>query len=278
MTPERVLAEHLRRRLLRLRVRGPVGEGAPLLRGDGLEFAELRGYAEGDDHRRIDWAATARSGELQTRVMLEESGLTLACAVDLGPRMALGRHRPLAESARELVRLWLGAARDRDRVALVVGSTAVRVGSLRGERAAAASLGHLGAKEDAFASMDGSTLAYLDATLPHGAALLLVGESYAVESLLGDPHLARLPRRCWCAAMIARDPWSGGLPLRGSVPLRDAVDGTVRVLRIDRAAAARHAEACERRERTIVERMERLGWRVHLFNEATSAAELLAAC
>jgi len=41
-------------------------------------FDRLRGYAEGDDPRRIDWSATARIGSLQTRVYLEETVLVLA--------------------------------------------------------------------------------------------------------------------------------------------------------------------------------------------------------
>jgi uncharacterized protein (DUF58 family) len=35
---------------------------------DGLAFSQLREYVQGDDPRRIDHAATARAGTLQTRV------------------------------------------------------------------------------------------------------------------------------------------------------------------------------------------------------------------
>jgi uncharacterized protein (DUF58 family) len=50
--------------------------------GDGFVFAQLRSYAEGDDPRRIDHAATARVGALQTRVYVEETALVLAAIVD----------------------------------------------------------------------------------------------------------------------------------------------------------------------------------------------------
>ncbi|TAM74500.1 DUF58 domain-containing protein [bacterium] len=277
MEQMRALSDHLRRRLLRLRARGPAGEGLPLLRGDGLEFAELRAYAEGDDPRRIDWAATARTGALQTRVMLEESGLALACAVDGGPRMALGRRRPLQAAALDLAELWLGAVRGRDRLWLAAGGEAVALGTLRGERAAALGSMHLRAGFNGRA-IDAGTLAYLDSTLPAGAVLLLVGECYGLEALLDDRHLARLPQRRWCVAMVAADPWREGIPLRGAVRLRDAAGGSVRTLRIDEAAARRHVQACAQRAAALLERLTRLGWRARLFDESTCAADLLDVC
>ncbi|TAM88477.1 DUF58 domain-containing protein [bacterium] len=277
MEQARALSDHLRRRLLRLRARGPAGEGRPLLRGDGLEFAELRAYAEGDDPRRIDWAATARTGVLQMREMLEESGLALACALDAGPRMALGRRRSLRDAAFDLVALWLGAARGRDQLWLFANGAPVPLGGLRGERAATLAW-KCAAPGANGCAIDAAALAYLDRTLPAGAALLLVGEIYTLEELLGDRHLARLPQRRWCAAMVAADPWREGIPLRGAVRLRDAADGSVRTLWIDEAAARRHAQACAQREAALLERLTGLGWRARLFDETTRAADLLDVC
>ena len=62
----------------RQRPRNPGGGSPVSYRGDGYEFAELRAYVAGDDPRRLDWAATARVGALQTRVILEDVSLTLA--------------------------------------------------------------------------------------------------------------------------------------------------------------------------------------------------------
>jgi uncharacterized protein (DUF58 family) len=64
--------------------------------GDGFAFSQLRAYAEGDDQRRIDHAATARAGALQTRVYLEETVLVLAALADESGSMTVGRRRPLA--------------------------------------------------------------------------------------------------------------------------------------------------------------------------------------
>ena len=86
-----------------------------MYRGDGYEFVELREYVPGDDVRRIDWAATARTAQLQTRVVLEDVALTLSAIVDDSPSMHAGRERPLLESAREAAEAWFGAADGSDR-------------------------------------------------------------------------------------------------------------------------------------------------------------------
>ena len=84
--PVATYATRLRAALLRGRRANVRGGGvASPRRSDGYEFAELRGYVEGDDPRRIDWAATARAGALQTRVVLEDVALVLAAAIDASP-------------------------------------------------------------------------------------------------------------------------------------------------------------------------------------------------
>ncbi|MGC2405207.1 MAG: DUF58 domain-containing protein, partial [Candidatus Cybelea sp.] len=107
----------IREALLRARRRPRhLGAGSPTIyRGDGYEFVELRAYVPGDDVRRIDWAATARSGDLQTRVVLEDVALTLGAIVDTSPSMRVGRRRPLLAAAREALETWFGAATGDDR-------------------------------------------------------------------------------------------------------------------------------------------------------------------
>src|SRR5580692_9234279 len=102
----------IRDALLRARRRPRhIAAGSPTVyRGDGYEFVELRAYVPGDDVRRIDWAATARSGDLQTRVVLEDVALTLAAIVDTSPSMRVGRTRPVLEAGREALQAWFGAA------------------------------------------------------------------------------------------------------------------------------------------------------------------------
>ncbi|WP_295007194.1 DUF58 domain-containing protein [uncultured Dechloromonas sp.] len=58
------------------------GRHASRLRGRGLIFEDLREYRPGDDIRRIDWRATARTGRTHTRVYAEERERPVLLVVD----------------------------------------------------------------------------------------------------------------------------------------------------------------------------------------------------
>lgn len=58
------------------------GRHASRLRGRGLIFEDLREYRPGDDVRRIDWRATARTGRTHTRVYGEERERPVLLVVD----------------------------------------------------------------------------------------------------------------------------------------------------------------------------------------------------
>jgi len=116
---------------------GVRGAGAPVKRrSDGYEFAELRQYVSGDDPRRIDWAATARAGALQTRVVFEDHALTLATALDASASMFVGRKKSNYDLATEAAAFWYGAAIDDDRCARVTRDGLVFARDLRGRVAA----------------------------------------------------------------------------------------------------------------------------------------------
>ena len=54
------------RRGARLGRHGAHGPAPSNVRGRGMEYAESREYAQGDDARHIDWRLTARSGRTST--------------------------------------------------------------------------------------------------------------------------------------------------------------------------------------------------------------------
>lgn len=66
------------------------GRHASRLRGRGLDFEELRHYAEGDDTRAMDWAATARLGTPHVRVYTEERDRNVLLLVDQRQSMFFG--------------------------------------------------------------------------------------------------------------------------------------------------------------------------------------------
>lgn len=59
-------------------------------RGAGIEFADHRAYAPGDDFRHVDWRAYQRLGKLLLRLFEEEQGLPIYLFVDCSRSMAAG--------------------------------------------------------------------------------------------------------------------------------------------------------------------------------------------
>jgi uncharacterized protein (DUF58 family) len=229
-----------------------------MYRGDGYEFVELRAYVPGDDVRRIDWAATARAGDLQTRVVLEDVALTLAAFIDDSASMQVGRTRLLLDAANDALATWFGAAKGGDRALRIwpEGVTPPHVpfeGRFDLER----------------------SLITARAVLPRGAALLAVGDWFDLKPEHGD-LLATLAARCDCTALIARDPWHAGLPLSGFVRIRGAEAGHVRAWIGARERRA-FVNAVQAREAQLHERFEALGWRTGIIEEHDGAAGLLAA-
>jgi uncharacterized protein (DUF58 family) len=247
-----------------------LGAGSPTIyRGDGYEFVELRAYLPGDDVRRIDWAATARSGELQTRVVLEDVALTLAAIVDESPSMRVGRRRPLLDAGREALASWFGAAAGEDRC-IRVSADGITPPAL--QRKTHRPLVVCGRAEPFDAPR---ALRTARAALPRGTALLAIGDWFDLDSTL-DRELADLGASFDCTALIARDPWHDELPLAGIVRMRGAEGGSLRAYVGPRERAA-FRDGVRRREAAIVARFGRANWRTGILHERSGSASLAAA-
>ena len=113
------------RRAARLGRHGVQGHALSNLRGRGMEYAESREYAIGDDARHIDWRLTARSGKAHTKLFqAERERLTLVVA-DTAPALYFGtrvRFKSVQAARAGALAAWL-AVRDGDRVAALRGST-----------------------------------------------------------------------------------------------------------------------------------------------------------
>jgi uncharacterized protein (DUF58 family) len=66
------------------------GEHRTAALGLGTELAQVRDWEPGDDVRRIDWNATARSEAVQVRVDVAERALTSWVLLDVSPSMRFG--------------------------------------------------------------------------------------------------------------------------------------------------------------------------------------------
>lgn len=111
--------------------------------GDGMELAQLRLYEPGDDVRRLDPAASARTGEPHVRLQVPERAVTTWLVLDVSPSMAFGTRGRLKSDVAEGVAEVVGrvGVRRGGRVALVVaGGAEPRILPPRPGRSALAAL------------------------------------------------------------------------------------------------------------------------------------------
>lgn len=173
---------------------GSHGHGLSPLRGRGMEYAESREYARGDDARHIDWRLTARSGRAHTKLFqAERERLTLVVA-DTAPSLYFGtrvRFKSVQAARAGAIAAW-AAVRDGDRLAALRGSSVEPpVPPASGPRGA---LRVLDALVRWYAAPPGED-AGLAMALEHAARLLRPGSRLVV---LADPaSIAALPAEGW---------------------------------------------------------------------------------
>lgn len=170
------------------------GQAPSPQRGRGMEYAESREYAPGDDVRHIDWRVTARSGTPHTKLFqAERERLTLVVA-DTAPALYFGtrvRFKSAQAARAAALATWVAVA-DGDRVAALRGSVAEPpVAPAGGPRGALRVL-------DALVRWYGRPPADdegLDAALEHAARVARPGSRLLV---LADPaSLAAVPDHRW---------------------------------------------------------------------------------
>ena len=179
---------------------GVSGHALSPLRGRGMEYAESREYAIGDDARHIDWRLTARSGKPHTKLFqAERERLTLIVA-DTAPTLYFGtrvRFKSVQAARAGAIAAW-AAVRDGDRIAaLRSGGNEPPVAPAAGARGALRVLDALVrwyAQPPDHAGGDGAALT---TALDHARRLLRPGSRLVV---LADPaSVAAVPAQRWPA-------------------------------------------------------------------------------
>ncbi|HEX4996576.1 MAG TPA: DUF58 domain-containing protein [Terriglobia bacterium] len=95
------------------------GERRAKKRGSGLEFADYRQYAAGDDFRYLDWKAYMRLNRLILRLYEEEEDLPIYFFVDASRSMEFGDPSKLDYARRVAAALCYIALANLDRINLV---------------------------------------------------------------------------------------------------------------------------------------------------------------
>jgi uncharacterized protein (DUF58 family) len=121
LEPEFLRELGLLRRRLKVDVRsGAPGERVGPRRGGSAEFREHRAYAPGDDLRRIDWLAFARSGTPVVKTFRAEEDVVVRLLLDASGSLDFGNPRKMEVSRRIAAALAYLALSDSERVQLLV--------------------------------------------------------------------------------------------------------------------------------------------------------------
>ena len=95
-----------------------VGDQVARTKGEGIELAELRPFSEGDDLRRVNWHASARTGELVVNELHPERNTAVVLLLDTFADLGTARN-PLDECVRAAAALAERYLARRDRVGLL---------------------------------------------------------------------------------------------------------------------------------------------------------------
>jgi len=75
------------------------------IRGEGLDFCEIRPYEAGDDVRKINFSASAKTGDLQTNVFNENKQINVLICVVLSSSLHFGSQRLKSDTIAEIIAL-----------------------------------------------------------------------------------------------------------------------------------------------------------------------------
>ncbi|MBS0225429.1 MAG: DUF58 domain-containing protein [Proteobacteria bacterium] len=117
---------------------GVSGPALAPLRGRGMEYAESREYAVGDDARHMDWRVTARTGRPHTKLFQPERERSSWIVADRAPSLYFGtraRYKSVQAARLGAVAAW-AALNDGDRIGAMCGSASepprMPAGGMRG--------------------------------------------------------------------------------------------------------------------------------------------------
>jgi uncharacterized protein (DUF58 family) len=202
------------------------GEYRSVFRGQGMEFAEVRAYTDGDDYRAIDWNVSARMASPYVKTFDEERELTVLLVVDRSGSEEFGGPVTKAERSVEVAAvLALAAARQNDRVGALVFSGGIDhvIQPRKGRSHALRIIRDLLAfvPDDPRTNIGGA-LAYATQLLRHRAIVVVLSDFRAPG---WEEPLARMARKHEVVAITVDDPRESVLPPAGWLELRDVETG-----------------------------------------------------
>ncbi|MCO5762804.1 MAG: DUF58 domain-containing protein [Chromatiaceae bacterium] len=240
---------------------------ASVFRGAGVNFEEVREYAEGDDIRYMDWKVTARINEPHLKVFREERERSVMLCVDRGPHMSFGTRGTFksVQAARAAALIGWAASRLNDRVGgLVFGDPIAGLQHFRparGRRALWQLLRALtvpGAEKEASIDCLGMALRRATSGIPTGSLVFIIADLNR-DPLELEPILGTLIQRNGVALIPVDDPADWEIPAMG-VTTFTGTDGTLIEIDTDDPQARLEYLETWKERRTILRAMSyRLG-------------------
>ena len=244
------------------------GDYRTLLRGTGMDLADLREYQHHDDVRHIDWNVTARLQLPHVRVFTEDREMNAWFLLDLSPSMDFGsgEQRKRQVSAEFVAVLARILTRHGNRVgAMLYGSGVDAVIPARGGRQHVLQLLHTLQTRPEQPDNKNSGPTRLDELLDSAANLvrrrstIFVLSDFISEAGWEKP-LGRLALRHEVVAVRLLDPLELDLPDLGLIPIRDAETGEQLLVDThDAGFRKRFARIAAQREATLRESLTRAG-------------------
>jgi len=254
------------RRLLAIDAQRHAGPRASAARGQGMDYAESRRYAPGDDVRRIDWRVTARTGRAHTKLFEPERGNDVYSIVDQRTPMCFGTRAAFKSVVAAEVAALAGwaAAEGGDRFgALIAGAheTIIRVGAAEGSAPALCAALVAIPSDDAALAVQApgeaapGTQAALDRLAARAAGEAAIGTRFVVVSDFADADEAvaravkMLQARGDVVLVWVFDPMEVRLPPPARYPLTDGREHLVLDTTPASVRAAHARDIAARRER-----------------------------
>ncbi|RYX94644.1 MAG: DUF58 domain-containing protein [Comamonadaceae bacterium] len=206
------------------------GDYRTLMRGTGMDLADLREYQLHDDVRHIDWNVTARLQQPHVRVFTEDREMNAWFLLDLSPSVDFGSGnlRKRHVSAGFVALLARILTRHGNRVgALLYGSGVDKVIPARTGRNHVLNLLHTMQTRP---ESEGTAGTKLHELLESGAGIIKRHSTvFVVSDFISEPGwekpLSQLARRHDVVAVRLLDPLELDLPDLGLIPIRDAETG-----------------------------------------------------
>lgn len=238
--------------------------------GSGIEFADHRQYAPGDDFRYLDWNLYARTGRLLLRLYEEEEDLSVYVLLDVSRSMSFGEPDSKLRYAKKLAAaLSYIALANLDRVSIVTFSDELdgRLAPTRGKNNIFKVFRFLRPIQAEGRTGTGDALKTFVAQNKRRGVAILISDLYDPAGFEGGINTLRYHKFEPYVIQVF-DPIEARPPLHGDVRLVDNETGETREVTITARVLERYARA----HAAYLERIERFCTEKHVPYHAVSTA------